>query len=172
MPDDIVSSGGSSHPFSAERIYEGDSVSMPSGSALRAPMDAAAENGDSLTEEAMSEVMQDLEAPMRPNISSYDSGSTDFASKDRAQTDRKPTRRPIERRPMDASAELSDSLTEEMMGDGLYQSRYHGMRSLANLIIQQFYKIWKHLIDLILALMMVEQQFTTRMKPESTRNEL
>lgn len=60
-PDDITTVGGSSHPFSSDRIYSADSA-----------MDAAGEIGDSLTEEMMGDVVHDLEAPYRPNVSSYD----------------------------------------------------------------------------------------------------
>ncbi|SCZ91364.1 BZ3500_MvSof-1268-A1-R1_Chr1-2g01361 [Microbotryum saponariae] len=69
-PDDITTSSGSNHPFSSERIYEADgTISDPSSSR---GMDAAAEIGDSLTQEMIGDVIQDLEAPYRPNVSSYD----------------------------------------------------------------------------------------------------
>lgn len=72
----------------------------------------------------MSEVMQDLEAPMRPNVSSYESGSNEYAKKDRAQSDRRiPEAKSSsfkEVRAVDPSGEIGDSLTEEMMGDGSF----------------------------------------------------
>ncbi|KDE06896.1 hypothetical protein MVLG_02784 [Microbotryum lychnidis-dioicae p1A1 Lamole] len=69
-PDDITTSSGSNHPFSSDRIYEADgTISEPSSSR---GMDAAAEIGDSLTQEMIGDVIQDLEAPYRPNVSSYD----------------------------------------------------------------------------------------------------
>lgn len=111
-PDDVVTSSGASHPFSADRIYEADAT-MPKRE-MR-PVDPMAEIGDSLTEEAMSEVMQDLESPMRPNISSYEAGSFDYGKTDKAQSVGK--RAPVERRAMDPSGEIGDSLTEEAMSE-------------------------------------------------------
>ena len=86
-PDDIFTSGGPNHPFSAERIYESDSLSMPSHSALRNAVDPAGEIGDSLTQEMMGDLAMDLEAPYRPNISSYDAASNATYSKDEARVD-------------------------------------------------------------------------------------
>ncbi|KAI5481477.1 hypothetical protein MNV49_004234 [Pseudohyphozyma bogoriensis] len=57
-------------------IHDSDSSALPAHSAFRSGgSDAAGEIGDSLVEEMMSEVNQDLEAPYRPNISSYDETS-------------------------------------------------------------------------------------------------
>lgn len=56
-------------------------VPLPSGGAIDSSADITDglkedEPTDSLTEEAMSDVMLDLETPYRPNISSYDSSAT------------------------------------------------------------------------------------------------
>ena len=65
-----------SAPITDPALYA-DGLSMPYNSALRATpgVDAAGEIGDSLTEEMLGDVLQDLEAPYRPNISSYDATS-------------------------------------------------------------------------------------------------
>ncbi|KAK4049621.1 hypothetical protein OIO90_005380 [Microbotryomycetes sp. JL221] len=70
-PDDIVTSGGSNHPFSSDRIYEADGA-MPMASSQATGSDAAGEVTDSLTQEMLGDVIQDLDAPYRPNVSSYD----------------------------------------------------------------------------------------------------
>lgn len=59
-------------------------VPLPEGSVT----DASAEITDSLTEEALSDVMQDLESPYRPNVSSYDSSASIF-SRDEARVEQK-----------------------------------------------------------------------------------
>ncbi|SCV67945.1 BQ2448_66 [Microbotryum intermedium] len=87
-PDDITTSSGSTHPFSSDLIYEADgTISDPSSSR---GMDAAAEVGDSLTQEMIGDVIQDLEAPYRPNVSSYDDskGQTMY-EQDEARIERK-----------------------------------------------------------------------------------
>jgi hypothetical protein len=138
VPDDIVTQGGANHPFSAERIYEADSltqeamsevvqelespnrphsasyesttdsaqvdrprampqraVPLPAGAAMDSSAEITdslmedVEPTDSLTEEAMSEVMQDLESPYRPNVSSYDSSSSIFNSDEARQEKKK-----------------------------------------------------------------------------------
>jgi protein AFG1 len=69
---DMSARGGLlSHPLSPGRIYEGDAD-------LRRELDTRAD--DSLTSEMMTEVLQDLEAPYRPNISSYAPPSTPSSS--------------------------------------------------------------------------------------------
>lgn len=89
-PDDIATSGGSDHPFSAERIYDADS-SLPVASHNSGAMDAAGEIGDSLTQESLSEVYQDLDSPYRPNVSSYDSSAeTTRYSRDEAREEKRP----------------------------------------------------------------------------------
>lgn len=79
-----MTSGGSDHPFSADRIYDADAT-LPD---VHFGMDASAEIGDSLTEEAMGAVIQDLETPYRPNTSSYDSTEgTSIYEQDDAQVE-------------------------------------------------------------------------------------
>ena len=50
---------------------ESDASIRAKAAAAAAELEVAHQQGDSLTEEAMSEVLQDLEAPYRPNISAY-----------------------------------------------------------------------------------------------------
>lgn len=80
FPDavDLISSASSEDiPPPSAPMFEGDALSFPSNSALRArtAVDPAGDVGDSLVEEFWSEVQQDLDAPYRPNASSYDSSS-------------------------------------------------------------------------------------------------
>lgn len=62
-----MSARGAGHPFSADRIYEGDANAPPARTRRQ--------DGDSLTEESLSEALQDLEAPFRPNVSLYERDS-------------------------------------------------------------------------------------------------
>ncbi|KAK4699334.1 hypothetical protein P7C70_g6928, partial [Phenoliferia sp. Uapishka_3] len=79
-----------SAPITDPDLY--DILSMPYNSALRATpgVDAAGEVGDSLTQEMLGDVLQDLEAPYRPNISSYDatSGSKAYSADKASQVDK------------------------------------------------------------------------------------
>lgn len=121
--DDVVTHNGSDHPFSAERIYENDySASMPGHSALRPvlPVDPEGEKGDSLTGEFAGDQVLDLAQPYRPSASSNVRQLIPIDEKDAS----KPIRargtakaREPQLMAMDASAEIGDSLTQEMMGD-------------------------------------------------------
>ncbi|KAK4050422.1 hypothetical protein OIV83_003492 [Microbotryomycetes sp. JL201] len=87
-PDDIVTSSGSHHPFSSDRIYEADGA-LPMASSHTTGSDAAGEIGDSLTQEMLGDVIQDLDAPYRPNVSSYDvSQDTKLYEKDDARVEK------------------------------------------------------------------------------------
>ncbi|KAM0793729.1 hypothetical protein ACM66B_001152 [Microbotryomycetes sp. NB124-2] len=89
-PDDIVTSSGSHHPFSSDRIYEADGA-LPMASSQPTGSDAAGEIGDSLTQEMLGDVIQDLDAPYRPNVSSYDvSQETKLYEKDDARVEKTP----------------------------------------------------------------------------------
>lgn len=87
-PDDIMTSGGSAHPFSSDRIYDADGA-LPMASSRPSGADAAGEITDSLTQEMLGDVIQDLDAPYRPNVSSYDaSQETSLYGKDDARSDK------------------------------------------------------------------------------------
>ncbi|KAM0745812.1 hypothetical protein T439DRAFT_369898 [Meredithblackwellia eburnea MCA 4105] len=75
-------------------IHDLNSPALPSASANPAH-DASAEVGDSLVEEMLGDVYQDLEAPYRPNISSYDATALEkaYAADEARRVDEKPVRK-------------------------------------------------------------------------------
>jgi len=78
---DMSASGTGVHPYHPSRIYEGDQ-SLPSRSRKQQQSSASHyEQPDSLVAEALSEVIQDLEQPYRPNVSAYDESANKKAFK-------------------------------------------------------------------------------------------